>query len=176
MRYKTSFISRFIQSGERAKEFYNVIKNLLLSYKGVKARASVALESFNKGRTQCAKINIRGNTLYLYLALNPEEYSKSKYHFTDVSNRAKYSRVPMAFRIRSTRMLKNTLALIREMMEKLGVKQGELVEVDYRLPEESTQSLIEKGYIRIILPKGVEIDENTVLEKMNFRDVFTQNK
>ncbi len=84
---RRSFMARYIQSEENIQNYYNTIKNLLLSYKGVKARTSWKAESFKHGRTHVAKIDIKGKKLYLYLALNPNEFADSKYFITYLSEK-----------------------------------------------------------------------------------------
>ena len=86
-RYRRSFASRLIQADERIKEYYVAVKNKLLSYKGVKARTSWSFESCNRGRIQCAKLNVRGKALLVYLNLNTENYNVNKYHFKNVSDK-----------------------------------------------------------------------------------------
>ncbi|MBQ8415282.1 MAG: hypothetical protein IJX13_00050, partial [Clostridia bacterium] len=94
-RYRRSFQSRLIQSQGSVPEYYNIIKNLLLSYKGIKNRISWNYESFNLGRTQVAKFNAKTRTLYVYMALSPEEVADSKYVFVDESSKKKYASVPV---------------------------------------------------------------------------------
>ncbi len=172
IRYRKSFMSRLIQSGISGQNYYSAVKNSLLSYKGVKARSSWSCETFNKGRIQCAKINIRGNTLIVYLALNPAEYTDSKYRFEDVSNKPGYSRVPMMLKVKSERALKNVLTLISEMMSKLEIKQGAIQEIDYSMPYETTEALVDRGLVRVIYPSGIVIDENTVIERLDIGELL----
>ena len=90
-RYRKSFMSKIILASDHTKDYYKDIKNKLLSYKNMRARTSWSFESFNSGRSKMAKINVRGKTLVLYLALEPAEYAKSKYHIRDMSEKTKYS-------------------------------------------------------------------------------------
>ena len=152
VKYKTSFMARLIQSDEALQNAYSVLKNALLSYQKVKARTSWFCETFNCGRTLCAKINVKGKALALYLNLDPADYAdeQNKYHFQDFSGRAKYARTPMAVRVKSERGLKNALWLIAEMMQKLGIEPGKEQNETYRFPYEDNEALIEKGLIRVL--------------------------
>ena len=132
-----------------------------MSYKGVKARGSWNYEAFNKGRIQCAKLNIKGKTLTLCINLDPEEYNVNKYHFNDMSENAKYAKTPMLLKVRSDRALKYALELIDEMMKKLQIPESKLQSVDYHMPYENTDELVKKGLVKVILPAGIIIDENT---------------
>jgi len=147
-RLKTSFLCRLIQAEKETADYYSQIKNCLLSYKGVNSRVSWFFDSFNKGRNHCAKLNIRGKTVIMYIALDPKDYSISKYHHTDVSDKAKYAKTPMMLRIRSARALKYATELIAIWMEKNGVKQTEVKDVDYSLPYETNEALLERGLIK----------------------------
>lgn len=166
-RYRKSFQSRLIQSDDRIKGYYSAIKNKLLSYKGVKARTSWSFESCNKGRIQCAKLNVRGKTLLVYLNLSTENYNVNKYHFSDVGYKAKYQDVPMLLKVRSDRGLKYSLELIEEMMNVLGIPEGEVQNVVYDIPYKTTEELIEEGLIKMILPSDDALAEELAAEPVD---------
>ena len=166
-RYRKSFQSRLIQSDDRIKGYYSAIKNKLLSYKGVKARTSWSFESCNKGRIQCAKLNVRGKTLLVYLNLSTENYNVNKYHFSDVGYKAKYEDVPMLLKVRSDRGLKYALELIEEMMNVLGIPEGEVQNVVYDIPYKTTEELIEEGLIKMILPSEDALAEELAAEPVD---------
>ena len=170
--YRSSFMSRLIQAEADIQDYYTVIKNTLLSYKGVKARTSWNYESFNKGRFQCAKLNIKGRTLSLYLALAPEEYNAAKYHFSDVSGKGKFDKVPMMLKIRSDRALKYAVELIEELMKAHDIEAGPAQNVDYHMPYETTEALAERDLVKIIVPNGVSIGENDSLVKVDVGDMI----
>ena len=129
-----------------------MIKNALISHKKVKARMSWSCETFNRGRLQLAKVNVRGKTLVLYLALNPADYLDSKYHFTDVSEKARFSKVPMMLKVRSDRGLKYALELIGDMMQKYEIPEGAEQNEDYHLPYETTAELVRRGLVKLLIP------------------------
>ena len=167
VRYRTSFMSRLIQSEPPIQDYYTAVKNYLLSFKGVKARTSWNFESFNKGRIQCAKLNVKGSAFQVYLGLDPNEYSEDKYHFVNVGDKPKLDKVPLMMKVKSDRSLKYTFELIDEVMSKNGIERGDLPEVDYHMPYESTEALVDKDLVKVILPDGMQIDENTIIEKVN---------
>ena len=172
VRYRTSFMSRLIQAEEPIQDYYTVIKNALLSYKGVKARTSWNFESFNKARIQCAKLNVKGNAFQVYLGLNPSEYNANKYHFVDVSDKPKLDKVPMMLKIKSERGLKYALELIEEMMNKFGIERGETPEVDYHMPYETTEALAARDLVKVILPAGVTLDGDENLVKVDVGELI----
>ena len=176
VRYRSSFMSRLIQADTDTQDYYTVIKNALLSYKGVKARTSWNYESFNKGRFQCAKLNIKGRTLTLYLALAPEEYNASKYHFSNVSGKGKFDKVPMMLKVRSDRALKYAIELIEELMKAHEIEAGPAQNVDYHMPYETNEALAERDLVKIIVPEGVTIGENDSLVSLDVSDVIGGDK
>lgn len=74
IRYKRSFIAKITQSDEEVKMYYSDLKNAFLSYTKVRSQVSWSNDRFTRGRETLAKIGIRGKTLCVYLALNPDEF------------------------------------------------------------------------------------------------------
>ncbi len=170
-RYRRSFLSRLIQSQGDVQEYYSILKNRLLSYKGVKSRVSWGNESFNKGRTYIAKINAKSKTVYLYLALDPEVVSAledGKYNIVDMSSKKKYETVPVLMKIKGSRKLKHALELIdllcRDNLQLPEVKNFE--EMDYTVPYRTTDELVESGEVKKLVAGMVisEPVEATVVE------------
>lgn len=166
VRCRSSFTSRLIQSEPPIQDYYTVLKNALLSYKGVKARMSFNFESFNSGRVQCAKLNVKGKSFLVYLGLDLDEYNVNKYHFSDASDKPKFEKVPMMLKVKSDRSLRYALELIDEVMKKNGFdKDPKFVEQDYHMPYETTAALAEKELVKLILPQGVSLAEGIKLVK-----------
>lgn len=157
--YNRSFKAKVIQSSDDVKRYYSELKNELLSYKGMKARLSWDKESFNIGRKYYARMSIKGKTLMLYLALDPNEYLDTKYLVEDSSEVAKYEDVPTLYRIKGERRLKYAKELIAIMMQE--VVKNEIEPVDYCYPYEETDALIEQKLIKVkqVVTKGTVIKE-----------------
>ena len=172
IRFRSSFMSRLIQSTEDIQSLYTEIKNHVLSYKGIKARGSWNYEAFNKGRTQLVKLNVKGKTLIVNLNLDPKEFNINKYHFIDCSDKPKYDKVPMMMKVRSARALKYTIELIDEMMAKYEITQGELPTEDYRMPYETTEALAKRGLVKVILPAGVTLSDDMTLVHVNVSELL----
>ena len=148
-RYKRSFQSRVSQSQGNVQEYYNIIKNALLSYKGVKNRISWNYEAFNRGRIHVAKINAKTKTLYLYLALDPAELVDTKYGIVDMSSKKKYASVPVLMKIKGERKFKYALELIDKLCgEGLELPKLEKEEVDYRIPYQTTEEMVQAGLVK----------------------------
>ncbi len=149
-RYRRSFQSRMIQSTGNVQDYYNIIKNLLLSYKGVKNRVSWNYEAFNRGRVHVAKVNAKTKTLYLYLALDTEELADTKYGIVDVSSKKKYASVPVLMKIKGERKFKYALELIEkacgEVLDLPKVK--DFAETDYHMPYMTVDEMVEEGVLK----------------------------
>ena len=175
--YKKSYTSRLIQAEETLKNNYVIIKQELLAYKKVKARTSWNAETFSAGRIQCAKLTVRGKTLWLNLNLAPNNYVDTKYSIVDCSDKKKFAEVPVAVKIRSNRSVKYALELIRDMMSGLGIIRTDKQQEIITLPYEDTESLIKKGFIKeIYLGKT---DKNASVVKLNVGKMLkhkTENK
>ena len=175
IRYRRSFLSRYIQAEPYIQDYYTEIKNELLSYKGVKPRLSWSKESFKCGRTHIAKMDVKGKALYLYLALDPTALD-AKYHAIQAKGDC-----PTLIKIKSERKKKYAIDLIRMLMESLALVRIDREAEDYRMPYEETEALIERGLIKVILPKGETLDENAVavkadLSSIELRKLQTEDK
>ena len=166
--YRRSFMARLIQSQDKMQDYYTGLKNVLLSFEGVKSRVSWNYDSFNRGRKQLAKMNIRGKSLMLYLALDPKDFVDTKYFFTDVSDKLKFAKVPMRIKIRSGRGFKHGVELIEEMMRRLGIERQEIYHPqDFHMPYETTQQLVDRGLIKVVNPAEEEkMDAAFVMENL----------
>lgn len=161
VRYRTSFLSRLIQGEDRVQDDYTVIKNALLSYKGVKARTSWQCETFKKGRALLAKLNVKGKTLYAYLALSPASLNLDDLRAEDVTGKPVFGDTPLLVRVRNDKTLETVLSLVALLMEQNGIeKQKKFTEEDYHLPYEENSALIERGLIRVIRDKKAAATES----------------
>lgn len=150
-RYRKGFASRLVQSQGNAQEYYSLIKNALLAHKGVKNRVSWNYEAFNRGRAHVAKINVKTKTLYLYLALDPAELADTKYGIIDVSSKKKYASVPVLMKIKGERKFKYALELVDKLCgETMGLTKLELDEVDYKLPYQTLDEMVESGLVKML--------------------------
>ena len=134
-RYNRSFEAKLIQSDDTVKRYYSELKNCLLSYKKVTSRISWRHESFRKGRPAAAKFVIRGKTLCLCLALDPENYEESKYIVDDMSRYAKFANTPLMYRIKNERRLryaKELIAFLFEGTEPSGHEDEDFAAIPYK--------------------------------------------
>ena len=172
VRYKRSFLARYIQADEILQDYYTIIKNEFLSYNGVKSRISWSKETYKRGRTPIAKLDVKGKALYMWLALEPAEFENTKYHFKNVSDQRIGEEYPMLVKIRSPRSLKYAKELIARLMEMLGIARVEREDEDYRIRYHEDEELIEMGLIKVVLPAGVTITDETLMVKADIKDVI----
>ena len=152
-----SYTANLIQSNPQIKEYYNEIKNYILSFKGVKARISWRCETYKKGRIQLFKMKIRGKMICLYCALDPNEYDSAKY-FHQASDAKAYAAVPMMVRIKSDRGLKRAKELVDDVMAKFFItpdSKAESVDFAAEYPYDTTKNLVERGLVKLLLPDAV---------------------
>ncbi|MCM1546031.1 MAG: hypothetical protein NC033_03235 [Clostridiales bacterium] len=150
MKYNRSFIARIIQGSDEQKNYYGQVKTALLSYKKVNSNVAWGAERFNKGRETIARFKIRGKTLCLYLALDPNDYETSVYHHADVSDNKSMHGTPMMVKIKSPRGVKKAIRLIDEMLAKRNGEKHNVAERDYAAmyPYETIEELIEDGLVK----------------------------
>lgn len=174
-RYRRSFASRMIQASDHTKEYYDTVKNKLLSYKNVKARSSWSFESFNRGRVKLAKLNVRGKTLVMYIAIDPASLADTKYHVRDMSEKAKYAAVPTMIRVKSPRGAKYACELIERLMEDKEIPVNpNYREVKSDLAYRSNEDLIEEGLIKVVYNKNMDPNGEYIAEQADISGIFNK--
>lgn len=155
-RYDKSFTAKLIQSSDAVKTYYADLANELLAFEKTRNRVSWSASSFYAGRNAAAKFAIRGKTLYLYLALNPQEFINAKFSATDESDVKKYESVPLRVKIKSGRGVKSAKELIEILMRKKELRRfdkvGAVRAEDY--PYDTTENLLARGLIKLKITDG----------------------
>lgn len=135
IRFNRSFTAKIKQSDEAVKRRYGEIKNALLSYKKVKSNVSWSGDRFNSGRSTIAKMAIRGKTLCIYFALDPNDpaFKQTVYNQRDVSEQKAHEKTPFMMRIKSDLGAKRAVRLVDAVVERFGdtTKKKEFEPVDY---------------------------------------------
>lgn len=125
------FMTKLMRGDRNLKERYSMVKNELLRY-GLKPRISMSGESWFSGRTAYAKFVIRGKTLSVYLALDPDDFDAERYRFRDVGEIAKYENIPMYIRLKSDRSTNRVKELIAALAQKENFLRTDRAEEDFR--------------------------------------------
>ncbi len=159
-RYKRSFTAKIIESEADIKEYYSELKNALLSYAKVTSQINWTNDRFSLGRETVAKIGVRGKTLCLYVALNPEEFPESVYHQKFAGDTKMYEKTPMMVKIKSGVALKRALRLVELVMEHFGAVYEEREPVDYtaQYAFRSEEALLKEGLIKTALVEKSDLD------------------
>ncbi len=153
IKYSRSFTANLIQSEDTVKDYYSELKNHILSYKGVKSRISWKFDSYNRGRDQLFKMKLRGKTICLYCALDPNEFDQSKYHHEAIDAKI-FEDVPMLVKIKSGLGLRKAKELVDFVMAKFEIEKDEKAKtVDYvaKHPYEPNEPLIARKLIKALV-------------------------
>ena len=123
---RLSFEERIKELDEASIEYYNRLQAHLLSYKGVKSRLSLRCDSYRFDKALISKITIGGNSLKIYLAIDPasEAYSQKKINFRNVSKSEAYKEVPAMVPVKSELCVRKVCEVIDVMMEQKGVAKN----------------------------------------------------
>ena len=147
IRYVKSFTAKLSQGEKDTRNYYNILKNYVLSHKNANSRVSWRYDAINVGRKQILRFSIRGKTLCVYYDLNADDYKDTKYKVEKVETK-KFEEVPCLYRIKNDRRLGYAKDLIDDLMKKFGVSKGKESNEDFLVPYESTQVLLKKDLIR----------------------------
>ena len=148
---KKSFEAKMSGASDEVKDFYNIFKQHLLSYKKVYSRLSWNSDTFSSGRLPRVKLAVRGKTLVAFYALNPAEYVDTKFFAKDMSDVKKYEATPTMIKIKSERGLKRAIELADILFASLElVKKKDYIPENYEFPTKSDEQLIEEGLAKYV--------------------------
>lgn len=151
-RYNRSFAARLIQSSDTVKEWYAMIKDAALSYKGTRSSSAWRQEKIYKGRALFVKLAIRGRTLSVYFPVNVGEVKNIEVE--DVSDKPVHAATPALFRIKKDVHARQALELVAMSAERLGLEAGKAHVTDkseYAL--QTTEQLIAAGLVKLVTVK-----------------------
>ena len=167
-KYVRGFSAKMCQGDVERKEYYAAIKSALLSFRGVKVKASFPGETFKKGAKPLLKSRIRGKALCLFFALDTDSYKQTIYRQQYRGDTKAYVATPMMVRVKSEQGLKRAMRLIEELQRVFELKEGEAVsalEVQKQYLYEETPALVEKGLIKTRLVTVTEYEAEAILKK-----------
>jgi len=124
------FQERMLNADEEMKKNYNELKNEILSY-GVNSRVSNSGDAFRLHRKTYVKITIAGLSLKLYFALNPDDYKDSTIPVQNAGHKGIYAEIPLVFKVKSGLSMRRCKELIQTVMEKDGLEQGSIEDIDW---------------------------------------------
>ncbi|MDE5654773.1 MAG: hypothetical protein K2I46_04110 [Clostridia bacterium] len=120
---RLSFEERIKELDEASIEYYNRLQAHLLSYRGVKSRLSLRCDSYRAGKELISKISIGGNSLKIFLAIDPEkeEFAQKKVKFRSVAESEAYKEVPAMIPVKSQLCVRKVCEVIDVMMSQRGL-------------------------------------------------------
>ena len=159
-RFKRSFKAKIIESDEEVKGYYFNLKNTFLSYARIASQVSWSNDRFTFAGDTVAKIGVRGKTLCLYLALNPDEFPSSVYHQRFAGDTKMYEKTPMMVKVKSGVALKRAIRLVEMLMENLGAVREDREPVDYsqEFAFRSEEQLLAEGLIKTAIVEKSDLD------------------
>ena len=178
VRFNRSFVAKLILSEEKTKVYFAELANYLLSFKGIKHRLSWKNISFYQGRKCIAKMSIRGKTLWLFLAMNPEEFAGSKYRGENFSDSAHYMKVPFAVKIKSERGKKYAKELIHILMNRMHIELGQTSTLfsAAEYPYSTQKSLIDRGLIKVYYSEQIPENAELISQKIVIHERISANE
>jgi hypothetical protein len=102
----------------------------------------------NLSRTGIAKFVIEEGKLYVYMALNPNDYSRT--YGVKGADRPRYKKVPCVVCIESDRDVETAIKLFAVLAKKVGIERGETKSDNYYLPFETTEALLAENLMQEI--------------------------
>lgn len=159
-RYKRSFKAKIVESDEEVKGYYFTLKNAFLSYARISSQMSWSNDRFSYAGDTVAKISVRGRTLCLYLALNPDEFPSSVYHQRFAGDIKMYEKTPMMVKVKSGVALKRAVRLVEMLMENLGTGKSDRDPVDYssEFAYRSEEQLLSEGLIKTAIVEKSDLN------------------
>ena len=130
---------------EEQKRNYNLLKNEIMSYEDVKNETTKYFDNFTYKNRMIFKIGAVGNTIKLFLALEPKNYPEGQFPHKDVGKQKKHRNTPFQIKISSKLSIKRAMILIGDIavLKKLRKKE-EYEEKDYILEIEKLWQSYEK--------------------------------
>ena len=117
VRYKYGFEARLRASADDVKERYAELVKELSQYKGIQITTSFKGQRIYKGRKTLGQFFLRGKTLCVAFALDPNEFAQTKYRGIDKSDKKRFEKTPMMYKLTSMRRVDYARYLIIRLAE-----------------------------------------------------------
>lgn len=160
--YNKSFRAKLSMGTAECRNFYQDLKSYLLAY-GLKSRMAWSYDTIYLGRVPFARFSIRGKTLSMNIALNPEGYEGGMYE--DNKELKKYADVPLRIKVKSNRTVKLAKAAIDLLAKERGYVQKEIKPVEL----EPVRSL--KENLKLELVKKLKVKRAISLDSISAEEL-----
>ncbi|MDR1697986.1 MAG: hypothetical protein LBR37_03695 [Erysipelotrichaceae bacterium] len=128
---KRPFLYYLYEPTGTLKTQYNILKGVILSYRGINSRISSNYENFTAHRKSYIKLKVAGNHLNVYFALNPEDYLGGILPVKDYSHVKKFADTPLMMKVKSNLSVRRAIELIANTMDLDLIRQDEVYDLDY---------------------------------------------
>lgn len=151
VRYDKSHLAKLTFLSDKMKMYYERLKNYILSFAKVKNGQAWDGERFYVGRNNLIRMQVRGKTLNLYFALDPNTLD-SKYNVIDASEVKKYQNIPSLLKVKGPRSFNYAEELINEVMNVYDIPYDEEFAESYGLELKSRplELLLKEGLVKPI--------------------------
>lgn len=158
-RYHFGFEARLRNSSDEVKNRYVELMNDIYQYK-VKLQLSNNQIRVYKGRTTLAIVTFSGKTLCVAYALNPSDYTNTKYRGVDKSGKKRFAKTPMMIKLTSPRKVQYAKYLMLQLADANTIVMEEQAQsLSFDLSAKSISELFDEDKMRITLlgevPEGV---------------------
>jgi len=164
-KYIRSFLAKMKQGPVERKDRYAAVKSEIMSISGVKVRRSLSGETFMFGKQALVKSRVRGKTLCLFFALEPDDYARSIYHQQNKKGVKAFIETPMMVRVKSEQGMVKAIYLVGELTRRFSLSKGEKHNYRAEFRYEDTADLLEKGYIKTKLVTVPKFEAEDLLNK-----------
>lgn len=110
------FQERLYKSSADLKRRYAMIDSDLYAIDRARVNYSSKYQTFKAGQTSIAKLTVKNEAIYVYLALDPKAYKGSRYTFRDVSDSSAFSAYPMLLKVTTDEQAEDVRALIADIV------------------------------------------------------------
>ena len=151
--YNKSFKAKLSQATDEVRDYYNTLKNHVLSYNGVKTSISWGQESVRYGKVKVCIFVLRDNTLQVYLPLNPDNYYLDTIYKVERTEEKFYNKPSCLYKIINKGRVKCATELIDKVMKRFHTERKDKVAMDYaaNYPYEDNLSLITRKLIKVTM-------------------------
>lgn len=144
-----SIKSRLHLASKKTLNYYNSIKNLILSHKGIRNNLSWKQETFLAQGRLIVKIRLQGKTMRLFVALNADDFKDTKYNLKDMSMFLAHKSTPSLFIMKGARSFKHAKEILSICMQKHNLEvDKKYKEQDFKLKSMSRSELLREGLIK----------------------------
>lgn len=152
VRYTLGFEGKLRSADDEVKKRYKEFIDEVGLYKGVKIASSFKQQRIYKGRKTLAIVLFKGKTLCVAFALNPADYADTKYRGVDKSDKKRFAKTPMLFKLTSTRRLEYAKYLLVQLADaNTLVMNIKPTRVEYDLKEMKRDDMYLNNMLRIVI-------------------------